>query len=75
MVAPSPVLESLLSHEYVCFQEANESRPVQNLRKARRRLLAHVREVVQRGDLEHKSSPQRNSSWKGICLATRTARR
>ena len=52
MVAPSTVLESLLSHEYVCFQEANESRPVQNLRKARRRLLAHVREVVQGGDLE-----------------------
>lgn len=51
MVAPSPVLESLLSHEYICFQEANESRPVQNLRKARRQLLAHVREVVQRGNL------------------------
>lgn len=51
MATPSPMLERLLSHEYVCFQEANESRPVQNLRKARRQLLAHVREVVQRGNL------------------------
>ena len=52
MVKPSPVLEGLLSSEYMHVQEMSKTLPARDLHDVRADLLAYLRVVARSGDLE-----------------------